>query len=69
MGKYDPVEFCGEMKYETEGAYLVDDGANEVWIPKSQCMEVGQLRGTGGVLSSDYEFTIPEWLATEKGII
>jgi hypothetical protein len=66
MGKYDPVEFCGEMKHETDKAYLVDDGANEVWIPKSQCMDVVQI---GGALSSEYEFTIPEWLAKEKGII
>ena len=60
----DPVEFCGEIKWETESAYLVFDGANEVWIPKSQVKEKRQIGK-----SSDYEFIIPEWLALEKGII
>jgi len=66
MSKYDPVEFCGELRHETDKAYLVYDGADEVWIPKSQCLDVQQI---GGTLSSDYEFTIPEWLAEEKGVI
>jgi len=65
MSRNDPVEFCGEIKHETDFAYLVYDGANEVWIPKSQVQECRQLSGK----SNDYELIIPEWLAKNKGII
>jgi len=61
--KYDPVEFCGELRWETDAAYLVFDGINEVWLPKSQIQDSRQIKG------SDWEFIIPEWLAKEKGII
>lgn len=53
MSGYDPVEFCGEIRHETEAAYLVFDGENEVWIPKSQIQESRQIKG------SDWEFVIP----------
>lgn len=66
MGKHEPVEFCGELRHETDNAYLVYDGADEVWIPKSQCREAKKV---GGKRSCDWEFIIPEWLAIEKGII
>ena len=66
MGKHEPIEFCCELKYETDKAYCVHDGINEFWIPKSQCQEARQI---GGKQSCDWEFTIPEWLAREKGII
>jgi len=58
-------EFCGEIRHETGGAYLVFDGANEIWIPKSQVQECRQLSAK----SNDFEFIIPTWLAIEKGII
>ena len=63
--KNSPVEFCGEIKHETDNAYLVFDGANEVWIPKSQIQECRQLDSK----HNDFEFTIPFWLAKDKGII
>jgi len=63
MSRYDPVEFCGTLKWETEAAYLVYDGANEIWIPKSQIQDSHCIKG------DDWEFVIPEWLAEEKGII
>jgi len=63
MSRYDPVEFCGTIKFKTEAAYLVYDGANDVWIPKSQVLDSHQIKG------DDWEFVIPEWLAEEKGII
>jgi len=66
MGKLEPVEFCGELRRETPQAYCVYDGANEVWIPKSQVREARQV---GGNNSPAYEFVVPEWLAIEKGII
>ena len=61
------ISFCGTIKWETgdadSGAFLVEDGANEIWIPKSLVSEKRQLKG------SDYEFTIPEWFAHKEGII
>jgi len=65
VSRYDPVEFCGELRHETKAAYLVYDGENEVWIAKSQVQEARQIDRHG----KDWEFTIPEWLAEEKGII
>ena len=63
MSGNSPIEFCGEIKHETDAAYLIFDGANEVWIPKSQIQECRCIKG------SDWEFIIPEWLAIEKGIV
>jgi len=57
------ITFCAEIKWETDGAFLLFDGVNEVWIPKSQVLDKDQISG------GDYEFTIPEWLAIEKEII
>ena len=65
MADYDQVEFCGELRYETEKAYLIFDGSNEIWIPKSQVQEIRQLSQR----SQDFEITIPQWLAKDKGII
>lgn len=44
---------------------MSDDGddAKAVWLPKSQC-ERGDAKG-----QRIYEFTVPEWLAQEKGLI
>ena len=60
-----PVEFCGEIKHETDMAYLVNDGTNDVWIPKSQVEEMERVKPD----ADDYIFIIPEWLAIEKEII
>ena len=56
------IKFYGELKSETNGAWLVFDGINEVWIPKSQA-KIRQIRGF------DYEIAVPGWLAKKKGII
>jgi hypothetical protein len=62
----DPVEFCGEIKWETDAAYKVYDGTNEVWIPKSKV--ISKRRVSSSVVA-DFIFEIPEWLAVEKMII
>lgn len=59
------VEFCGEVRKETVAAYLVFDGRDETWIPKSQVKEMRSV----GRRAGDYEFIIPEWLAIKKEII
>lgn len=58
-GKSDLVDVEGEIKRETEKAYLIDNGSVEEWVPKSQC-EWNQDEGT---------FTMPEYIAKEKGLI
>ena len=47
-----------EVKHETSKAWLLYDGKDKVWIAKSQCENNG-----------DGTFTMPEWLAKEKGFI
>ena len=58
------VEFCGEIKRKTDKAYLIYDGDNEFWIPRSQIIDFTELKS-----SNTYEFVIPMWLAIEKEII
>lgn len=52
------TDIAGELRGETEKAWLVFDGAREVWLPKSQVENNG-----------DGTFTMPEWLASEKGLV
>ena len=56
------VEYEKILTETTEAVlFLVED--EEVWIPKSQMEEeIEDLDREGG------EFTIPEWLAVEKGL-
>lgn len=58
-------QFEGEIKHETEKAYLVNDGTQEIWIPKSQVGNNGPIEMPSGL----HGFDIPEWLAEEKGLV
>jgi hypothetical protein len=60
---FDDVDFCAEMRRETERAVLMFDGTNEIWIPRSM------IKGIRRIRDYDYELVIPQWLAKEKGII
>jgi len=51
-------DFAAELKHETENAFLVNDGDNDYWLPK------GMTENNG-----DGTWTIPYWMAYEKGII
>lgn len=51
-------DFAAELKHETANAYLVNDGDKDYWLPKSMTEDNG-----------DGTFTIPQWLAEEKGIV
>lgn len=65
------IDIAAELRHETDKAYLVYDGRSEikkgdtvkselrVWIPKSK-VEYNEDDGT---------FTMPLWLAQEKGFI
>lgn len=53
------TEVDARLIRETEMAFLIDDGSGEqVWIPKSLT-----------VYDGGSTFTIPEWLAIEKGLV
>jgi len=57
------VEIFADIKRETTGAFLVDDGSVEVWLPKSQIdvEDINQYR-QGTIL-------VPECLAVKKGLV
>jgi hypothetical protein len=54
-------DIAAELRHETDRAYLIFDGSKQVWLPKSM------------VEHSDHDgadiFTMPEWLAKEKGLL
>jgi hypothetical protein len=52
------VDIAAEKRGETKLAFRIFDGSTEQWVPKSEVEDNG-----------DGTFTMPEWLATEKGFI
>jgi len=52
------VDIAAEVRFETNGAFRLYDGARTEWVPKSQVQQ-----------NDDGTFTMPEWLAQEKGFI
>lgn len=54
----DLIDISAELRHETPKAFLLFDGAREEWVPKS--MTENNRDGT---------FTMPEWLAADKGFI
>lgn len=58
-GKSDLIDVAGELRRETERAFLIFDGTKEVWLPKALVEHD----------ASDRTFAMPEWLAKEKGLI
>jgi hypothetical protein len=51
-------DFAATLKHETDAAFLVNDGDKDYWLPKKLTEDNG-----------DGTFTIPEWMAIEKGIV
>lgn len=63
--KSDLLDITVQLHHETAKAILVSDDGNKdnaVWLPLSQC-EVE--RKSGGIVI----VTLPEWLATDKGLV
>jgi hypothetical protein len=56
---HDIIEIAGELRHETEKAYLLFDGSKEVWIAKSP----------GEWDADSKSMQMPEWLALERGWI
>jgi hypothetical protein len=51
-----------ELVHQTEKAWLIFDGMNNHWIPKS----IGQMEWEEG---RSYLLTVPEWMAIDKGLL
>jgi hypothetical protein len=62
VGQYkepEVVDIKAELRHETPLAFMIhDDDGHPVWLPKSQVEH-----------NSDSTFTVPHWLAKDKGLI
>ena len=58
MPKSELVEVSAEIRGETPKAWRLFDGSKNEWVPKSQVED-----------NRDGTFTMPEWMAKEKGFI
>lgn len=58
MGRRELVDVAAKLQHETDSAYLITDGVTTEWVPKSVTQD-----------NEDGTFTMPEWLAQEKGFI
>lgn len=66
MGNSDIIDLDVIMRAETAAAILVaetEDALKAVWLPKSQ-IEIERKIGSRIVT-----ITLPEWLATDKGLV
>lgn len=60
----DLIDIHVRAKHLTDKAILVTaDDENDVWLPLAKI----ELRSNGKV--NEYEVTMPEWLAIEKGLV
>ena len=57
-GKSGLIDISAEVRGESDKAFRLFDGAKTEWVPKSQVEDNG-----------DGTFTMPEWLAKDKGFI
>lgn len=51
-------DFAAQVRAETDKALLLHDGTKQAWVPRSQVKDCG-----------DGTFTMPTWLARDKGFI
>ena len=58
MPKAKLIDIAAEVKAETDRAWKLFDGSTTEWVPKSQVER-----------NDDGTFTMPEWLAMNKGFI
>ena len=58
MPKRELIDITAQVRGETERAYRIFDGTKTEWVPKSLVEK-----------NEDGTFTMPEWLAKDKGFI
>ena len=66
MSKKEIADLELWLHHETAAAYLVSElGERDkaVWLPKSQCEKYERKNG------EVWEFSVPQWLAEEKGLV
>lgn len=56
MPKSELVDIAAQVRGETPKAFRLFDGTKTEWVPKSQVEQ-----------NDDGTFTMPEWLAKDKG--
>ena len=56
---HDIIDIAGELRHETDKAFLLFDGDKEVWVPKSH----GEWDPYNRVMQ------MPEWMALQKGLL
>ena len=56
--KRELIDIACIVRGETEKAWRLDDGTKTEWVPKSQVEQ-----------NDDGTFTMPEWLAIDKGFV
>lgn len=67
MSASEQIEITCEVRRETDKAWLVFDGVQEVWIARSQITDYTEDAGLlGRKISSIF---VPVWLAADKGLI
>lgn len=52
------VDVDAKLIDESDAAWFISDGFSRAWIPKSKCTDNG-----------DGTFSMPEWIAKDKGLI
>lgn len=67
MSPTEIIEIACEVRRETDRAWLIYDGAREVWIARSQISD--QIEEAGLFGRKVTSIFIPVWLATEKGLV
>lgn len=55
---HDIIEIAADRRGETDKAFQLYDGNKIAWVPKSQVEDNG-----------DGTYSLPEWLAMDKGFI
>ncbi|MGY3278185.1 hypothetical protein [Bradyrhizobium sp. S3.7.6] len=58
MKRNELTDIAAVLRFETANAYKISDGTREEWVPKSLVK-----------FNDDGTFTMPEWLAKDKGFI
>lgn len=64
----EPVEIKCEVRVVTAAAIRIHDGKIDAWIPKSQVTDWSDGPDDAPGFGTTSIF-IPEWLATEKGLV
>lgn len=67
MGIIREIELEVQVRAVTDKAMLVStDGTNQAWVPKSQ---ISDWAGSEELDMRTTSIFLPEWLATEKGLV